>query len=81
MELHSNSLAIVFQDFGWSKVGNKVDLIIGCWVEDLLISSHVIESSSEDNCNSISTNSQCRSGTIKRSISDTQDDNMPLELI
>ena len=81
MELHANSFAVLLKNLRWGEVGNEVDFIICSWVEDLFVGSHIIEPSSENHGDSISTNSDGGSCAIKSSISDTQNNDVSFQLV
>lgn len=81
VELHADCLAVLLQDLGWGKVGNEVDFIVGSWVENLFIGSHVVEASSENDGDSISADSEGGSGTVQSSVSNTQNNGMTAQFI
>ncbi len=81
VELHADCLAVLLEDLWWGKVGNEVYFIVGSRVKNLFIGPHVVEASSENYGDSISPDSQSRSGTVQSSVSDTQNDDMTIQFV
>ena len=80
MELHSDSLAVLLENLGRRKVGHEVDLVVSGRIKNLFVGPHVIEASSENYSHSFSTDSESRPCAIQSSISDTQNDDMTIQL-
>ncbi len=81
VELHTDCLAVLLEHLGWGKIGDEVDFVVGSGVKNLFVGPHVVEASSENDGDSIGTDSQSGSGTIQSSVSDTQNNDVAVQFV
>jgi len=80
LKLHADCDSFILDDLVWGKVWYEVDFLINRRVYDLLIGSHIVESSSKYHSDSVSSYSQSWSSTVQSCISNTQNDYVPFQL-
>lgn len=67
--------------FNWSRVGEEVNAFLSCRVEDFIIRTQILETSSECNCDSLSTKTERRTSAIKSSVTNTEDNYVAVKFL